>query len=238
MITKPLPSLLALAALSFATSTASAVIVFPFDGTAGTYRPASYIGWSSYHLGGTVTNLTSTAPNGSTGGPNQIGLGNTNGVGGTPTYLFSISDGADQRFAAVGSVTSPATTLVTWQMGNSTSSTLVRLLVQSAGSWYATQGYTTPDTTLNQFQGTGGSATLVTVDFSTATWFAYDLGTLGVGSTAVALPSTDLTGVGFHVYNALDNSVTRMDNLTLVPEPSAMLLGALGGLALAGRRRR
>lgn len=228
------------AALVLAASSASATIVFPFDNTAATYRPANFIGWNSYHLNGTtVTDLTATAPDGSTGGANQIGIGSANGVGGTLSYLFSISDGANQRFAAVASVSSPATTSVTWQMGNSTNSTTVRLVVQTAGSWYATQtGYSTAATTLAQFQGTGGSATLVSVDFSTATWFSYDLTTMVVGSTGVALPSNDLTGVGFHIFNSADNAVTRLDNLTLVPEPSAALFGTLAGLGFAIRRRR
>ncbi|WAC20253.1 hypothetical protein OVA24_02515 [Luteolibacter sp. SL250] len=223
-----------------AASCASATVVFPFDNSGGGYRAASSIGWNTYHLNGTtVTDLTNTAPNGDTGSVNQIGIGNSNGVGGTLSYLFSISDGTNQRFAAVESVSLPATTSVTWQMGNNSNSTTVSLIVQSAGTWYATQSaYSTAVTSLAQFQGTGGSATPISVDFSTATWFSYDLDTMVVGSTGVALPSGDLTGVGFHIFNAADNAVTRLDNLTIIPEPSVALLGAFAGLGLAVRRRR
>jgi hypothetical protein len=238
MIPKPPLPLVVPFLLVVGASCASATVVFPFDNTANTYRAASFIGWNTYHLNGsTVTDLTNTAPDGSTDGANQMGVGSSPGVGGSLSYLFSISNGVNQRFAAVESVSLPATTSVTWQMGNNVESTTVRLLVRSAGAWYATQTpYSTPNTTLAQFQGS--SATLVNVNFSTATWFSYDLSTMVVGSTVVALPSTDLTGIGLHVLNTADNAVSRFDNLTVIPEPSGVLLGAFAGLGMVVRRRR
>lgn len=234
MISKTLPTL-AVSLLGLAA--APGAISFPFNSTLGTYQPAAFVGWTTAHRSGaTVTNLTNTTPDGNTAGANQIGIGNAAGVGGTASYLFSINDGTGQVFAASTTFSSETATSVTWQIGNNNASTLVQLLVQSGGNWYATQAsYSSPSTTLPQFQS--GGSTLLAVDLATATWNSYNLTTMTTGAASV-LPSTTLTGVGFQITNPTDNSVTRIDNVNVIPEPSALLLGAAGLLGFCGKRRR
>lgn len=230
-------------------SPAFAVISFPFSNTSDplAYQSINYMDgvngtdWSSYvkvGSAGAVTNLSAVSPNGDTGSVRQIGVGTDFGAGGgSRSYLVAITDQTDNFFAAVGTFASHTTTSVTWDMGNSSNSTTVRLLVQSAGSWYVTQtSYSTAATTLAQFQGAG--ATAVSVNLSTATWYTYNLATLTVNTgTPATLPSTDLTGAGLHLFNSTDNAVSRFDNFTLVPEPSALLLTAIGAVGLLRRRR-
>lgn len=222
----------------------AALYTFPLP-TGGGYRAASTQGWTTSHRpesGSTVTNLSSTAPDGNIGGVNQIGFGtspgpaNADGSSTSTTYLFSISDGTNQIFAASTTFAPQATTSISWDMGNNPgASTLVRLLVQSAGNWYATQTtYTTTNLPLGTFQST---PVFSSVNIATATWNQYDFSTMTVGS-ATTLASTTLTGVGFYYTNGANDAYTRLDNVNVIPEPTAALLGLVSAVSLTTRRRR
>lgn len=105
----------------------------------------------------------------------------------------------------------------------------------TAGSWYRL----TYQTTLN---GDGTIANLLTL---------YSIGVDGLATPVeVTSVSGNVTNTGllgsaaaysaYDIRNLNSNGIDAVDNLnvTFIPEPSAMALVALGGVALAGRRRR
>lgn len=225
---------------------ASAALFFPFTNT-NTYRSIDYLDgnqgtqWSAFgkvEPGGSVTDYSAIAPDGNRDSVRQVGIGSDYGVGGSAGgqrgYLFSISDGANNYFTTYATFSSELVSSITWDMGNTNSTS--RLLVQSGGNWYVTQEFfTTLNMDLATFQASPESKA---VNLATATWFTYNITTLTVNTgTPATLPSMNLTGVGFHVLNSGDNIIFRLDNLNLIPEPSAMLLSAVGALGLLRRRR-
>ena len=107
--------------------------------------------------------------------------------------------------------------------------------VLTAGNWYRL----TYQATLN---GDGTIANLVTL---------YSIGADGlatpvsVNSVSGAVTNTGLLAAtesysGYDIRNVNSNGIDAIDNLsvTFVPEPSAMVLVAMGGVAMAARRRR
>jgi hypothetical protein len=189
---------------------------------------------------GAVTDYSAVTPNGDINSVRQIGIGSDYGVGGATGgqrgYLFSMSDGVNNYFTPYLTFSSYSASGVRWDMGNSSDTTL-RLLVQSAGTWYATQTYySTAPTVLDAFKAGGTS---FSVNFANSTWHQYDMATLTVmtNTNVSTLPTYNITGVGFHSLNYADNAVMRMDNLSIIPEPTWAIFALPSVLPLLRRRR-
>lgn len=138
---------------------------------------------------------------------------------------------------------------ITWSMGNSATSTTVRLLVQSGSSWYASSevfSNTTAYASQTAFSAATTSDVRRSLTFSTAAddWRSFTLnpGTaMTLGSVAGSDLSSLITGIGFYVTTT--SGTTRLDSLVVtaaVPEPSsyAVLLGAVTLLAAGYGRKR
>lgn len=207
------------------------------------------IGWSSYFATSTqataITDfslMTAVAMNG-----NYACLTNTNG---SPTgtgvgFLATVNSSGPAGYYGVvhtfGSALTVANgTQISWIMGNSSTTATVRLLVQSGGNWYASAA-TFSNTTSNTITSAATFYTTTTaangygLNFSTdaANWLSFTLdpanGKMQLG-TAIGsnLTSNDITGIGFYTSN--NTTVVRLDNLTIIPEPTSF---ALFGLSIA-----
>lgn len=136
---------------------------------------------------------------------------------------------------------------ITWSMGNSATSTTVRLLVQSGSEWYASDELFSNTGTYTQatFSAATSADVRRSLDFSTAAenWRSFTLtpgSEMTLGSVASSAISSQLTGIGFYVTTT--SGTTRLDSLVVtstIPEPStyAVLLGA-GALFVVGCRRK
>lgn len=213
----------------------------------------SITGWYAYR-GATATDHTFTDADTST--VNRIGLSNGAGAN-TSTdrgFLFSVSVAATptDRWLAYTTFEAFTPTTVTWAAGNSTANALVRLAVQSGGSWYATEAtFTTAALTLANFQNAAEAKSfdfgnnLAAANWRTITFTPGSELTLGSAGSVSSSFGADITALGFFVEHVAASTV-RIDNLFIdgspasaVPEPStyALIFGA-AAIGLAGWRRK
>ncbi len=203
----------------------------------------SLVGWNSY-LGSLAEDYTNTAPG---TGQNRIGLSNIPGNPAVPNgFLFAFNQQTlDLTFAAtVTGLTLDNPELFTWRMGNAGAQE-IRLLVQIDSNWYATDSVftTTPGFTAATFTS---SAEIKSFTFTTeaSSWRDFTINpgvemTLGSVRT-IGLPSAAVTGVGFYMNHVglPDPVTTRIDTLSIVPEPTSVALLTLGLGAMVWRIRR
>jgi len=195
-------------------------------------------GWSGYiNSGATTVNAGNAYIPNLAGNPNS-----DNG------YLslsgLSTSYGLIETFSAIDAAGSE----ITWSMGNSSTSTTVRLLVQSGSSWYASSevfSNATAYASQTAFSAATTDDVRRSLEFSTAAenWLSFTLtpgSEMTLGSVASSALSSEITGIGFYVTTT--SGTTRLDSLVVtgtIPEPStyAVLLGA-GALFVVGCRRK
>ena len=200
------------------------------------------IGWDSY--------LTSngTAP-GSADTGDRVGVSTNNGPDGTKGYLFSSNAATANRtlvtFDEFGS--SVEAGQITWKMGNSSMGNIqVRLLIKQGTSWYATTTTFQSNTnyTVETFQALTGPNQTFNFTTAASAWQAITLvpdAAMPLGSTLTTdLTSNQIDGIGFYISHTTATATTRIDDLVVnsVPEPTSLLLGALGALGMIGIRRR
>lgn len=153
-----------------------------------------------------------------------------------PSNALSAAPGSSSFIS--GSLIRNGATTVQLRIRNDNATPFTTTFNQSAltaGNWYRL----TYQATLN---GDGTIANLVTL---------YAIGADGLATPVeVDSVSGDVTNAGllastesyssYDIRNANSNGIDAIDNLnvTFIPEPSALALVALGGVALAGRRRR
>ncbi len=220
--------------------------------------------WSAY-MGAAATNVSTVGdPNsgdaiaisGSSSYPPYVGSPTTYGA----LYVAnrattSLISAAVTTFTSATALNLSAGNTISWNMGNSTTAPSVRLMIQlggdgsvGSGSWYASSLSFSNSSNFSLFSDFANATSGVSysLNFSTlaADWRSLTLtpGTeLSLGSTLGSnLSSTTITGIGFYMVNGTTlNSNIRLDNLTVVPEPTsvALAVGALGMLALVVRRR-
>lgn len=257
----------ALAVWGFTSLTASHAAIYTEDfnhATSGANQAVSTEGWYAY-MGTGATNVTTV------GDPNSGDVVAISGSGSYPPYVGSpatygalyaanrstvnLVSAAVTTFTSASALNLTAGNSISWNMGNSTTTPAVRLMIQlggdgsvSSGSWYAsslTFSNTSNYASFSDFTS-ATSGVSFSLNFSTLAtdWRSVTLtpGTeLSLGSTLGSnLSSTTITGIGFYMVNGSTlNSNIRLDNLTVVPEPTsaALAVGALSLLALVVRRR-
>ena len=148
---------------------------------------------------------------------------------------LSTTYGLTETFSSIDAAGSE----ITWSMGNSATSTTVRLLVQSDSNWYASsQLFSNATAYASQaaFSAATTSDVLRSLTFSTAAanWQSFTLnpGTeMSLGSVIGSdLSSSQITGIGYYVTTT--SGTTRLDSLVVtVPEPSTATLLGLGAIA-------
>lgn len=163
---------------------------------------------------------------------------------------FISRGGAVTTFGAVyttlaSALTIPNGTSITWMMGNASTTQGVRILVQSGGNWYTTDGVWNANVSATN---SGADFTLKNSDvafsytFSKNGWRAIssltpgDAFSLGPQGQNATLPSNEITAIGFFMYG--NSGAFRLDSLTIVPEPSSLALLGLSVGALGWRRLR
>lgn len=196
-------------------------------------------GWSGYINSGATTVNAGNAyiPNLAGNPPPDNGYLTLSGI--SATY------GLIETFSAIDAAGSE----ITWSMGNSATSTTVRLLVQSGSSWYASNevfSNATAYASQTAFSVATTSDVRRSLEFSTAAenWLSFTLtpgSAMSLGSIASSDLSSEITGIGFYVTTT--SGTTRLDSLVItstIPEPSAyaVLLGAATLLAAGCRRKR
>ncbi|PAW78776.1 MAG: hypothetical protein B9S32_05175 [Verrucomicrobia bacterium Tous-C9LFEB] len=194
-----------------------------------------------------VTDITSATSgnyfmiNGGAGNPNASAgfLSGGSTATGSTTYYAAYT-------TLASSLTIPTGTAITWTMGNNVTGMGVRLLVQSSGNWYTTGGAwnsnTTAFSTDSAFASAATASITYTYTFATTGWRSV---TLTPGENLVlepqpgasTLPTNQITAIGFFMYESNGN-ITRLDSLTVVPEPSSFALLGLGAGALGLLRLR
>ncbi|QNN23971.1 hypothetical protein HED60_17400 [Planctomycetales bacterium ZRK34] len=216
--------------------------------TPSTNLNSSSVGWSTY-AGSTAVDKT----NDGFGTGNQIGISWFTGdpAGPDDGYLFTNNSSTPaMTFGAIDNTFTPISQpqQISWIMGNSVTTTTVRLLVQVSGSWYAssTAYSTNPAISSGSSFTTNAGSLGHTLNFSTAAagWQNFTLtpgSTMALGSVLGAdLPTDEITGIGFYI-SASTTTTVRLDTLAvtaIVPEPASAMLVAGPLLALGMRRKR
>lgn len=234
LLFRELKSAVAVLLLVFVGRTAAAEVIYSEDFT-NTSPPAnqavSAAGWSAYS-GAEAKDLSAVVP---LAGANHVGLSFANGTGNpaTPGYLFSgVIPNADNIFAAFETFSAVQLESLTWKMGNTDSSTIVRVLVQQNGRWYASDSaFSTaefPNAAL--FQASPETKTFV-FSKSAAHWRPFTITpgvamSLGGSPLAADLTSNRITGLGFYISHRATptSAATRLDDLVAygsrLPSPS------------------
>lgn len=194
---------------------------------------------------------------GSNTGNRQFGLLSSNaGVGGDPGFAYNFSGvGArailawyDDAVFSQSDVTALSAFIGHSNAGNETRFA-VRIETIDGPEWFVTTAFGTNN--VGAATNFASGAIEFSVPFTTdgAQWraLAFD-GLVGDASSGFDLfngaqsgmvddlPAGDITAVGVYSYTQ-NNSVTRLDNFTVVPEPASLTLLTLGGLAMLTRRR-
>lgn len=215
-----------------------------FLNTSGTTVILATYGWVGYK-GATATSISAAnvfiAPG--DGNPNDtkgyLAATNNTSMGLAMYESFSAIDLADGT--------------ITFSMGNQSTSTVVRLLIQNGGNWYASSQTFANTTAYNatSFSTTTTSDVRRSYAFSTAAanWMTFTLNpgtSMSLGSIAGSnLASSSITALGFYAELPASSPAVRLDTVTAtvpVPEPTstAVLLGAgtLLGVIFIRRLRR
>ena len=194
-------------------------------------QTASAAGWTAYS-GAEADDLSNVVP---LAGENHVGLSFANGTGNPaiPGYLFSAAVANSANVFVAFETFAPAMLeSVTWKMGNTDSGTVVRLLVQQNGSWYASDSaYSTSEfANAALFQAAPETKTFV-FSPSAAHWRPLSLApgralSLGGSPLAADLASATITGLGFYISHRATpaSAATRIDDLiargSSLPSPS------------------
>ncbi len=242
MKTHTIPSLLVLAlGTLFTSAKLQSQVIYSenFHNTApsGNMYLANF-GWSGYinSLATTVNAGNAYIPNLAGNPPPDHGYLSLSGI--SATY------GLIETFSSIDAAGSE----ITWSMGNSATSTTLRLLVQSGSEWYASNELFSNTGTYTQatFSAATSDDVRRSLTFSTAAenWRSFTLtpgSEMTLGSIASSAISSEITGIGFYVTTT--SGTTRLDSLVVtaaVPEPSAYaaLFGAVALCAVGCRRKR
>ncbi|PAW79370.1 MAG: hypothetical protein B9S32_02175 [Verrucomicrobia bacterium Tous-C9LFEB] len=260
-------AVLALAVWGLTSLTVSRAAIYTEDfnhATSGANQAVSTEGWSAY-MGAGATNVSTVGdPNsgdaiaisGSSSYPPYVGSPATYGaLYAANRNTVSLVSAAVTTFTSATALNLTAGNTISWNMGNSTTTPSVRLMIQlggdgsvGSGSWYASSLSFSNSSNFGLFSDFANATSGVSysLNFSTlaADWRSVTLtpgAELSLGSTLGSnLSSTTITGIGFYMVNGSTlNSNIRLDNLTVVPEPTsvALAVGALGMLAFVVRRR-
>lgn len=267
LLSRTARAVFALALCGLTSLTVSHAAIFTEDFNHATSSPnlaVSTEGWSAY-MGAGATNVSTVGdPNsgdaiaisGSSSYPPYVGSPTTYGaLYAANRSTVNLPSAAVTTFTSATTLNLTAGNSISWNMGNSTTTPSVRLMIQlggdgsvGSGSWYASSLSFSNSSNFSLFSDFANATSGVSfsLNFSTLAtdWRSVTLnpGTeLSLGSTLGAnLSSTTITGIGFYMVNGSTlNSNIRLDNLTVVPEPTtaALAMGALGLLALVVRRR-
>jgi hypothetical protein len=113
----------------------------------------------------------------------------------------------------------------TWSMGNNLTTSTVRLLVKVGASWYASSGAfsNTSTYTSTTFASTTTGDVRRSLVFSTAAanWRSFTItpgSAMSLGAVlGSALPSSQITGIGFYITTPAGSPVVRLDSLEVTP---------------------
>lgn len=191
---------------------------------------------TQYQLDATINNV-----NGITTDWVAVGFAGGPGLAGAGTPGQSTATNANARFTSQSGVDVEGRA---WMMARGTNSGTTFHRTFTEGTSGSATDWAGP-TSLTQSNGgdfdlrilldtTGGVGTW------TATWFAKRPadGSFTEVRSAFLLPNEDITSVGFAFADADINGTLQSFSLTQIPEPSAVVLLGLGGIALFIRRRR
>ncbi|WPJ97261.1 hypothetical protein SH580_06010 [Coraliomargarita algicola] len=247
----PIPSFSVLAFSALAIHAHGDVIYSEtFDNNTAGNLGSSSIGWSAY-VGAFATDISGTIPNGG----DRMGVadipGNPSSDG--DSYFFASNTGNTQDISWTGIETGLSlsnVSSISWRMGNATTATTVKILVQIGGSWYASSSdFSNSSTYTGGTFSSAGAADDVLQEFTFSTdaedWLELTLNpgvTMSLGSAPVSdLSSSTITGLGFYVDTNNTFTTARLDTLQVnsIPEASVFALySALSVMALVFTRRR
>lgn len=250
-------------ALLLAPATAAGAVVYSedFTRTGVSNLPVSNLGWKAFS-GASATDISGNGATGTDYVAITPAAGNPNTTNGA---LYSVAGtvsgqifSAVETFSSGISLSDPST--ISWTMGNASTSSTVRLLIQiggsnsvNSGTWYASDEVFSSSTAYGSFSNFSSASTpSVTYNLAFSTeanaWRELTLSpgismSLSGSTLSQDLSSSTITGIGFYITATSNtNSAVRLDTLavTVVPEPSsaALLLGSVGLFAVVFRTRK
>ncbi len=233
-----------------AISMSGALYTENFTNSGSGNQAISTVGWTGYYST-SATNVSSIV----TGtGADTWGISSTygnpiaNGLG----YLFTLNGSYSQQIFAAYDSTFTAMdmtgTSITWNMGNLSNVPKIYVLIQVAGSWYAsTTSFSTPNGYSAGSFNSATSGVSYNLNFTTdkSAWRNFTLvenSSLALGTALTSdLPSSTITSIGYFIdYTGVTGtgSAVRIDTLQIIPEPAVTALVLLGIGLMTGRRLR
>ncbi|PAW76788.1 MAG: hypothetical protein B9S32_13705 [Verrucomicrobia bacterium Tous-C9LFEB] len=233
-----------------AVSMSAALYTENFTNTTSGNQAISTVGWTGYY----TTSATNVSAIVMGSGADTWGLSNTYGnpIANGQGYLFTLNSSYSQQIFAAYDSTFTAMdmtgTSITWNMGNASNIPKIYVLIQVAGSWYAsTTSFSTPSGYSAGSFNSATSGVTYSLNFTTdkSAWRNFTLvenSSMGLGAALTSdLPSSSITSIGYFIdYTGVTGtgSAVRIDTLQIIPEPVVATLLLLGIGLVSGRQLR